>query len=104
MKLKKVAGFYFCIPLKMGRLKLFIKKKILYIGVPSNRINELVRGRRGISADTDLRLGRYFRLSVGFWLGLQNDYDIMEANRASSQSISKIKPLQIDHHAEANHA
>ncbi len=64
------------------------------IGVPSNRINDLVRGRRGISADTDLRLARYFALSEGYWMRLQNAYDMMEARRAAGKSIARIVPLE----------
>lgn len=67
------------------------------IGVPSNRINELVRGRRGISADTDLRLARYFGLSEGYWLRLQNTYDMMEARREAGKTISRIKPRPMEH-------
>lgn len=63
------------------------------IGVPSNRINELVRGRRGVTADTDLRLARYFRLSEGYWLRLQNTYDMMEARREAGKVIDRIKPF-----------
>ncbi len=63
------------------------------IDVPSNRINEIVRGRRRITADTDLRLGWYLDLSEGYWLRLQNTYDIMEARRKAGQSINRIKPL-----------
>jgi addiction module HigA family antidote len=48
----------------------------LDIHVPARRINEIVLGRRGISADTALRLARYFRTSPQFWLGLQMDYDL----------------------------
>lgn len=62
------------------------------IGVPANRVSEIVRGRRGITADTDLRLGRFFGLSEGFWLRLQNSYDMMEARRALGKSITKIRP------------
>ena len=47
----------------------------LSIGVPPRRINEIVLGKRSISADTALRLGRYFDMSPQFWLGLQMDYD-----------------------------
>lgn len=64
------------------------------IGVPSNRINEVVRGRRGITADTDLRLARYFGLSEGYWLRLQNSYDMMEARRDAGKAILRIKPYQ----------
>ena len=46
------------------------------IGVPPRRINEIVLGKRRITADTALRLGRYFGMSPHFWLGLQMDYDL----------------------------
>jgi len=46
------------------------------IGVDSRRINEIVKGKRGISADTALRLARYFGVSAEFWMGLQVDYDL----------------------------
>lgn len=65
------------------------------IGVPANRINEIIRGRRGITADTDLRLARFFNLSEGYWLRLQNTYDMMEARREVGKSISKIKPFEM---------
>jgi addiction module HigA family antidote len=68
------------------------------LGVPSNRINEIIRGRRGITADTDLRLCRFFGLSEGYWLRLQNAFDLMEAHRESDRQIRKIKPFA---HAEA---
>jgi len=51
------------------------------IGVPPRRINEIVLGKRSISADTALRLGRYFGNDPRFWLGLQMDYDLEEAAR-----------------------
>ena len=52
------------------------------IGVPRNRITGIVRGERAITADTALRLGRFFAMSPEFWLGLQMDYDL-EITRAS---------------------
>lgn len=48
----------------------------LDIGVPARRINEIVLGKRRVTADTALRLGRYFGMSPQFWLGLQMDYDL----------------------------
>lgn len=57
-----------------------------------NRINEIIRGRRGITADTDLRLARFFNLSEGYWLRVQNTYDMMEARREVGKDIGKIKP------------
>jgi addiction module HigA family antidote len=71
------------------------------IGVPANRINEIIRGRRGITADTDLRLARFFKLSEGYWLRLQNTHDMMEARREVGKDIGKIKPhvIQASVHA-----
>lgn len=64
------------------------------ISVPANRINEIIRGRRGITADTDLRLARFFKLSEGYWLRLQNTYDMMEARREVGRDISQIVPCK----------
>lgn len=60
------------------------------IGVPAARIGEITRGARSITADTDLRLSRYFGTSEGFWLRLQNSYDLREAKRG--HSYRGIKP------------
>lgn len=46
------------------------------IGVPARRINEIVKGERAITADTALRLGRFFKMSAQFWLNLQSHYDL----------------------------
>ena len=51
------------------------------VGVPPRRINEIVLGKRTITADTDLRLARYFGLSDGFFLQMQTDFDLMERRR-----------------------
>jgi addiction module HigA family antidote len=62
------------------------------IHVPPRRINELVLGKRSITADTDLRLARFFRLSEGFFLGLQADYDLMERRRKIEAVLKTIEP------------
>ena len=49
------------------------------IGVPSMRINKIVHGQRGISADTALRLARFFGMSVEFWIGIQSHYEVESA-------------------------
>ncbi|MBN8550059.1 MAG: HigA family addiction module antidote protein [Deltaproteobacteria bacterium] len=61
----------------------------LSLGVPARRINEIVLGKRGISADTALRLAQYFGNSADFWLGLQMDYDLDMARIDSGGSIEK---------------
>jgi addiction module HigA family antidote len=62
------------------------------VHVPPRRINELVLGKRAVSADTDLRLARYFGLSEGVFLGLQNDYDLMERRRQIEAELQAIEP------------
>ncbi|MBK8906649.1 MAG: HigA family addiction module antidote protein [Rhodospirillales bacterium] len=62
------------------------------IRVPPRRINELVLGKRSVSADTDLRLARYFGMSEGVFLGLQNDYDLMERRRQIEAELQEIDP------------
>ena len=61
-------------------------------GVPPRRINEIVLGKRSITADTDLRLSRYWGLSEGFWLRLQADHDLMEKRREMGAELEKITP------------
>jgi addiction module HigA family antidote len=62
------------------------------IGVPGNRIHAIVNGTRGITADTDLRLCKFFRLSEGYFLRLQNAYDTLEAKRQIAAEVGRIKP------------
>ena len=62
------------------------------VHVPPRRINEIVLGKRAITADTDLRLARYFGMSEGFFLGLQADYDLMERRRAIGPDLVLIEP------------
>ncbi len=64
------------------------------IGVPPRRINEIVLGKRAITADTDLRLARYFGVSDGFFLQLQTDYDLMARRRQMGGKLKAIKPRQ----------
>ncbi len=62
------------------------------INVPPRRINEIVLGKRSVTADSDLRLTRYFGLSEGFFLGLQADFDLMERRRQIADQLKAIKP------------
>ena len=64
------------------------------IGVPPRRINEIVLGKRAITADTDLRLARYFGVSEGFWLGVQADYDLLERRRKIGAEVAQISPYE----------
>ncbi len=62
------------------------------IGVPAQRISEIVAGRRAITADTDLRLCRFFGLSNGYWLRAQAAHDTEVVERKLGPELSKIKP------------
>ncbi|MCC7264200.1 MAG: HigA family addiction module antidote protein [Candidatus Latescibacteria bacterium] len=65
----------------------------LEMGVPPRRVNEIVLGKRGITADTALRLGRYFGMSPQFWLGLQMDYDLDVAeNQLRERLYKEVRP------------
>jgi addiction module HigA family antidote len=62
------------------------------INVPPRRINEIVLGQRAVTADTDLRLSRYYGMSEGFFLGLQADFELMERKRELGKKLEAIKP------------
>ena len=62
------------------------------IGVAPRRINEIVLGKRAVTADTDLRLARYFGLSEGLFLGLQSDYELMQRRRLIGDKLKSIRP------------
>jgi addiction module HigA family antidote len=64
-------------------------------GVSPRRINEIVQGKRAITADTDLRLARYFGLSDGYWLGLQADHDLLRQRRKIAAALERIEPRAI---------
>ena len=62
------------------------------LGVTQRRIGEIVTGTRGVTADTGLRLSRFFGMSDGFWIGLQADYDRELTKQAMSETLAAIKP------------
>jgi len=59
--------------------------------IPQTRISQIIKGQRRITADTALRLSKYFGTSAKFWLGLQDDYDLEESQKLKSKELSKIK-------------
>lgn len=77
-------------PMEISQNKLAIS-----IGVPARRINEIVHGKRRITADTALRFSKYFQMSAQFWLGLQMDYDLDVAEDNLSERIK----LEVRGHA-----
>jgi addiction module HigA family antidote len=78
-------------PMNLSQNRLAIE-----IGVDARRVNEIVLGGRGITADTALRLGRYFGVSPQFWLGLQSQYDLDVAmDKLGSRLEREVRPRQI---------
>jgi addiction module HigA family antidote len=65
------------------------------IGVPQRRIGEIIAGKRSVTADTGLRLSRFFGTAEGFWTGLQDDHDRAVAKDALTKTLAKIKPWDI---------
>ncbi|MFO8154504.1 MAG: HigA family addiction module antitoxin [Pseudomonadota bacterium] len=63
------------------------------IGVSPRRINEIVHGKRALTADTALRLARYFGTTPEFWMGLQDDYELEEARRSLGDTLEHISAL-----------
>ena len=66
------------------------------ISVPQRRIGEIVSGTRSVTADTGLRLSRFFGMSEGFWLGLQMDFDAAKAKDAITDTLAKIRPWPVE--------
>ncbi len=62
--------------------------------IPQTRISEILKGNRRITADTALRLSRFFGNSPRFWLGLQNDFDLEEEGNQKENELNKIKPIE----------
>ena len=74
----------FLIPLQLSANRLALELR-----VPVTRISEIVSGRRASTADTALRLERYFGMSADFWLGLQKDFDLQTARQAEGKRIAQ---------------
>ena len=77
----------FLVPMRLTQYRLAKE-----IGVPAQRIGDIVSGKRAITADTDLRLCRFFGLSNGYWLRAQAAHDTEVAEEALAKAIAKIKP------------
>lgn len=62
--------------------------------IPQTRVSEIIKGNRRITADTALRLSKFFGNTPRFWLGLQNDYDLEEEGTQKEKELSEIKPIE----------
>jgi len=77
----------------LGPLELSVNRLALDLHVPVTRMSDIVHGRRGITADTALRLGRYFGMSAEFWMNLQMRYELQVAEDAQGAEIlERVKP------------
>ncbi|HOF34896.1 MAG TPA: HigA family addiction module antitoxin [Spirochaetota bacterium] len=72
--------------------------------IPQTRISEILKGKRRITADTALRLSKFFGNSPNFWLGLQNDYDLEEERFFLGNELSKIHEYSLENSQTGNHA
>lgn len=70
-------------------------KLAVSIGVPPRRINEIVHGKRGITADTAIRLARYFGTSDDLWMNLQSNYELRLERRTLRDKVDAIVPLKV---------
>lgn len=75
----------------LGPLNLSANALAIALGVPAPRINDIARERRGVTADTALRLARYFGTSAEFWMGLQADYDLRLAESVANEALARIQ-------------
>lgn len=90
LKMSEILKEEFMVPFKLSAYRLAKD-----IGVPTSRIQDILHDRRKITAETSIRLGRYFGLSDKYFLNLQDDIDIREAKVAMGDSVLKISPLSI---------
>jgi antitoxin HigA-1 len=81
----------FLLPLEISAYKLSKE-----IGVPQTRISQIIHQKRGITADTALRLAKYFGNTSKFWLGLQADYDLEQAEIENAHELQQIKQFKSD--------
>ncbi|PZR56277.1 MAG: addiction module antidote protein, HigA family [Candidatus Meridianibacter frigidus] len=76
----------------LNPLGLSANKLAAALDIPTNRLTEIIGGRRAVSADTALRLARYLGTTPQFWLALQSDYDLDTARAAEKEILSKVRP------------
>lgn len=94
-KLKNIHSGEILVEEFLKPLKISAYKLAKDIEIPQARISEICKGNRRITADTAVRLSKYFGNSAKFWLGLQDDYDIEVEMVAKRNSLKSIKPLNI---------
>jgi len=71
------------------------------LGIPQNRLSDIINGKRGVSADTDLRLCKYFGLTDGYFTGIQMDFERIAAKRKLQEELERIVPLNSSGYSKA---
>jgi addiction module HigA family antidote len=79
---------------QLRELRLTVRRFATEIDVPANRISQILRGKRAVTADTALRLGHYFGTDPRFWMNLQQSYELRSAERASGKRIARLPRLK----------
>lgn len=87
----EILQYEFLVPFKITAYR--ISKELR---IPQTRISEIIKGNRRITADTALRLSKYFGNSAKFWLGIQDDYDIEEGKEMKEAELNEIKQIEIE--------
>jgi len=78
----------------LGPMKISQNALAKALGIPQNRLSDIINGKRGVSADTDLRLCKYFGLTDGYFSGLQMDFERIAAKRRLNEELERIVPLK----------
>lgn len=79
----------------LGPMRMTQRRLANEIGVPCQRINEIVLGRRGVTPSTALRLAKFFNTSPGFWMNLQLRWDLHRAQQSEIRQLEKIRPFAL---------
>jgi len=85
----EILNYEFLEPLEISAYRLSKE-----LNIPQTRISEIIKGNRRITADTALRLSKYFGNSAKFWLGIQDDYDIEEEKKSKQSELNEIKQFE----------
>lgn len=86
----------------MKPLKLNANQLAHFLDVPAPRINDIILQKRGITADTALRLAHYFGTTTKFWMNLQDSYEIRKISQNTKKSIKKLVVATTRHHSDDN--
>ena len=90
----EVLALEFLEPMNISQNALASNLRFAALGIPQNRLSDIINGKRRVSADTDLRLCKYFGLTDGYFSGMQMDFERITAKRKLQNELEKIVPLK----------